>query len=379
MLVGDLVAAMERIAPPEFAESWDRVGLQVGARDSAIAGPVLLTIDLTEAVVAEAVEAGAGAIVSYHPPIFHELWSVTDATPKERVILAAARAGIAIYSPHTALDAAPGGTTDWLCEGLSGGNGKIAGDCRALAPHDEAGARSEVKIVTFVPESDLEKVRDALATAGVGRIGEYTACSFSVEGEGTFLGGEGTTPAVGEAGRLERVPERRLEMVCPMRSLALALQTLRRFHPYEEPAVDVYALGPRPRRAAGAGRRLVLDRPATLRELAERLKKFLGNARVALGTAGDEDVPVETIGVVPGAGESLAGLAAAEGCEAFVTGEMRHHSVLAAVHDGMHVLLAGHTNTERGYLDRLASRLGEELSGCECRVSERDGDPLRVI
>lgn len=380
MLVSDLVGAMERIAPAECGEEWDKVGLHVGALAAELAGPVLLTIDLTEAVIAEAVEIGAGAVISYHPPIFQDLRSITDATPKERIILTAARAGIAIYSPHTALDAAPGGVTDWLCEGLSNGSGgKIAGDYRALVPHEEHAGQPRVKIVTFVPEADLEQVRNALASAGAGRIGEYSVCSFASTGSGTFLGGEHSNPTIGEAGKLETVAEHRLEMVCPKRALPLALQTLRRFHPYEEPAVDVYELAPLPRRRIGAGRRLVLDQPATMRELGQRLRTFLGTARVQLGLAADPDKPVRTLAVVPGAGESLAPLAASEGCEAFITGEMRHHNVLAAMHEGMHVLLAGHTNTERGYLPRLAERLAAELPGLETRLSRKDRDPLVVL
>jgi dinuclear metal center YbgI/SA1388 family protein len=378
MLVRDLVGAMERIAPAEYAESWDKVGLHVGALAAELAGPVLLTIDLTEPVIAEAVELGASAVVSYHPPIFQDMRSITDATPKERIILTAARAGIAIYSPHTALDAAPGGVTDWLCEGLSNGApGKIAGDCRALVPHEEGLDR--VKIVTFVPEKNLETVRNALASAGAGRIGEYSVCSFTSSGAGTFLGGKDTNPAVGESGRLETVHEHRLEMVCPKRALPLALQTLRRFHPYEEPAVDVYDLAPMPRRRIGAGRRLVLDQPATMQELGARLRRFLGTARVQLGACADVSKPVTTLAVVPGAGESLAPLAAREGCEAFITGEMRHHNVVASIHDGMHVLLAGHTNTERGYLSRLADQLAKHLPGITTRISQRDRDPLVVL
>lgn len=389
MLVHDLATAMERIAPLRYAESWDKVGLQVGSRASTLDGPVLLTIDLTENVIDEAVSMRASAIVSYHPPIFSPLDAVTDATPKQRIILNAARAGLAIYSPHTALDAAPGGVTDWLCEGLSGSNttGKIAGDCRALEPYAEPAPRTgkstsrepKTKIVTFVPADHVETVRNALASTGAGRIGDYTLCSFTTEGTGSFLGSEETSPVVGEAGQLELAPEHRLEMICPRSSLALALETLRRLHPYEEPAIDVYELEPQPLRHVGAGRRLVLDKPATPRELGARLRHFLCNSRVQLGLTVDNDAPVETIGVVPGAGESLMPLAVREGCDLFVTGEMRHHSVLAALHDGIHVLLAGHTNTERGYLPRLAMRLNAELPNLETRIAESDRDPLVVM
>ncbi|MFN0132836.1 MAG: Nif3-like dinuclear metal center hexameric protein [Phycisphaerales bacterium] len=385
MLVSDLVRAMESIAPLHLAEPWDNVGLLVGSADRRVAGPILLTIDLTECVLAEAVRARASAIVAYHPPLWEPIKRITSATPRGRVLLGAIEAGIAIYSPHTALDATAGGVTDWLCEGLSGGaasgggdEGKIAGDCRALMPHVARDQTQEVKIVTFVPESAADELRSALATAGAGIIGGYQVCSFATPGTGTFFGSDGTTPTVGQAGRLERTPELRLEMVCSKAALPLALETLRRFHPYEEPAVDVYELLGRPERSKGPGRRLVLDQPATLSTLAERLKAFLSIPVVNVaraGGAGESDLPVTTIGVVPGSGASMAAAARADGCEVFVTGEMKHHELLDALNAGTSVILAGHTNTERGYLPRLARRLSATLPDARVVVSQLDRSP----
>lgn len=381
MFVHDLVYAMDQIAPPEYAEVWDKVGLLVGDRSRALRGPIFLTIDLTERVLAEAISLRADAIVAYHPPVFEPLTRITDATPRQRVILRAIEAGIATYSPHTALDAVPGGVTDWLCEGLSGSEkaGKIEGDCRALAPHAKNAATQQVKIVTFVPRAQVETVRNALASAGAGIIGGYTVCSFMLEGTGTFLGGAGTHPAVGRAGHLEETREVRLEMVCSKSALALAIETMRRFHPYEEPAIDVYELVPRPARNAGAGRRLVLDRPVTIVELANRLKAFIKRDRVRYAVAvphEDASKKVSHIGVVPGSGESLSKLAKSEECEVFVTGEMKHHEVLGALNAGMSVVLGGHTSTERGYLPRLQARIEELLPSLKVVVSRSDVDPL---
>lgn len=390
MNVHDLVRAMEAIAPLHLAEPWDRVGLLVGDEDRPLAGPVVLTIDLTERVLAEAAGQRASAIVAYHPPIWEPLARLTAASARGRILLRAIESGMAVYCPHTALDAAEGGVTDWLCEGLSrddaGAPGKIAGDCRALAPAGAPAGSPEVKIVTFVPLADVDKVRGALASAGAGIIGGYSACSFGVEGTGTFLGDQTTSPVVGERGRFEKVHEIRLEMVCSQRALALALETLRQFHPYEEPAIDVYELVAKPRRGAGAGRRLTLDRPATLADLARRLKSHLGHARVQVASAAGEgrlDAAVTTVGVVPGAGGSMLGLARSEKCEVFVTGEMKHHDVLEALHSGMSVILAGHTNTERGYLARLAGRLRGMLddggAGVTVHPAREDRDPLVIV
>ena len=383
MNVLDLVRAMRTIAPLELAESWDRVGLLVGDEQRALAGPVVLTIDLTEDVLSEAAALKASAIVAYHPPIWEPLARLTTATARERILLRAVESGMAVYCPHTALDAAAGGVTDWLCEGLSGAaEGKVAGDCRAMTFAASRSDTQQVKIVTFVPPAEVDKIRGALASAGAGIIGAYSVCSFGVEGTGTFLGDETSNPVVGERGRLEKAHEIRLEMVCSKRALALAVETLRQFHPYEDPAIDVYELLPKPARGAGAGRRLTLDRPATLAELAGRMKSHLGHSRVQVASIlgqGRLDASVSTIGVVPGAGGSLLSIARDEKCEVFVTGEMKHHDVLEALHSGMSVILAGHTNTERGYLTRLAAKLRGVLSGVTVHLAREDRDPLVIV
>ncbi len=380
MKVAEFVRAMESIAPLEHAADWDKVGLLVGDASRDLRGPVLLTIDLTERVLREAIELRAGAIMAYHPPIWEPLTRITDATPRQRVVLGAIEAGMAIYAPHTSLDAAPGGMTDWLCEGLSASAepGKIRGDCRALVPHAGTAPTQELKIVTFVPQANLEGVRDALASAGAGIIGRYALCSFSTPGTGTFIAGDGAQPTVGRPGHREEVPEVRLEMVCAKAALPLALEMLRRFHPYEEPALDVYELAPQSHRGIGAGRRLVLDHPASVRELAERLKAFIRRPFVRFALADPErDVPVARVGVVCGAGGSHSRDARSQGCDVFVTGEMTHHDVLGALNAGMSVILGGHTSTERGYLPRLRERLA--LLGVDARVSTMDRDILTTI
>jgi dinuclear metal center YbgI/SA1388 family protein len=388
MKVSDLVSAMQAIAPLEYAQPWDRVGLLVGDSGRALTGPVLLTIDLTEPVLGEAAGLGASALLSYHPPIWEPLTRLTDRSPRERLLLRAIESGLAVYSPHTAVDAAPGGMTDWLCEGLSGvepgREERVRGDCRALRAHTSQPPTSEVKIVTFAPAESLDRLRQALATAGAGIINRYHVCSFATPGVGTFLGQPGTRPAVGEPGRLESTPEHRLEMVCSKAALPLALETLRQFHPYEEPAIDVYELLPQPRRGVGSGRRLVLDKAVTILELARRLKAWLSTpdrectvrvATPAMDRSGLEHA-VTHVGVCPGAGGDLAPLARDEGCQVFVTGEMKHHDVMSALHAGMSVILAGHTNTERGYLPRLARRIEAQLPGIKALVSVSDRDPL---
>lgn len=396
MTIAQLIEAIESFAPPALAEPWDNVGLLMGSPTRELSGPVLLTIDLTEAVAAEAVDRACSAVVAYHPPIFSPVKRIIagpGSTASQRVALRLIERGVAVYSPHTALDATAGGLTDWLSDGLlepehaqhpeatrrAADGGVITGgaDRRALKPAGTGSAGGDVKLVTFVPAEALERVRGALASAGAGIIGEYDLCGFSVVGTGTFRPGPRAKPTSGKVGELNHVAEVRLEMVCARRAAALAIQTLRQLHPYEEPAIDVIPLEPLARRDVGVGRRITLDHPVTLAELAQRLKRYLNVPAVQVG--GDAGRRVERIGVVPGAGASVWEDARSEGCEVFVTGEMKHHEVMALLASGMSVLLGGHTATERGYLPRFAEVLAARLPGAEFVVSEADRDPTRLM
>ena len=371
--VADLVRAMETIAPPHLAESWDNVGLLVGDAARPLAGRVLLTIDLTDAVVDEAIAAKAGAIIAYHPPIFSGLKRISGASAGGGRLLRLIESRIAVYSPHTALDAVSGGVTDWLL-GLVTGETAHA----ALAPRALTRAGNDYKVAVFVPAGEpANTVRLAMSGAGAGNIGEYSQCAFAAPGEGTFFGSQASNPEVGQKGRLERAPEVRLEMVCPAQALAAVIAAMKDVHPYEEPAFDIFKLETAPDGGCGPGRIATLAKPARPSELAATLKAALGVSPVLLASAGNE--PVTTVAAVPGSGGSLLDAAISAGCGVFITGEMKHHEVLAALDKRCSVILAGHTETERGYLPILAEQLGGALKGIEVRVSRSDRPALEAV
>lgn len=364
---------LERIAPLRYAQDWDNVGeLLRGVRDDI--DRALLTIDLTEPVLTEAIDVRADMVIAYHPPIFEPLERITSRTPSERIVLGLVRAGLHVHSLHTALDAAPGGVNDWLADCLG------SGDRRALEPASEVEGGEMCKIVTFCPSDSVERIRDGLAAVGAGTIGAYRRCSFELAGAGTFHGGDKTDPAVGAPGRLERVNEIRLEMVCPRSALAGAVRALRSFHPYEEAPIDIYALEPFPLRETGVGRRVVLDRSTSIRALVERVKSRTGVKRVQVARSHERPQRHRVVGLCAGSGGSMLDSAIAQGCTVFVTGEMRHHDVLRAQASGCSVILGGHTNTERGFLKVLARRLTAEIGSDapEFIVSKKDRDPLRT-
>lgn len=365
MRLARLLDVLESIAPRHLAEPWDKVGLQVGEPSSAApVNAAMLCIDLTRPVLREAIGRRCRLIVAYHPLIFEPLARLSDEEPRGAVVMEAVRRRIAVHSPHTALDAAPDGVSDWLCRGL--GRGRVE-----VIASDQTRAQ-DYKLVTFVPPAHLDRVRQAMFDAGAGRIGAYGDCSFSHEGEGTFRGDAGTDPFIGRPGRLERVTERRLELACGGDRLDAAIRALRAAHPYEEPAFDVLVIH-RPARS-GTGRIVTLDRAVSATLLVRRIKAHLGVERVELAGGGRK---IQRVAVCPGAGGSL--LAGRRDVQAIFTGEMRHHDVLAAAQRGQCVLLAGHTQTERPYLPLLRAKLARACPGVRWFVSRADAAPLRGV
>lgn len=359
MKLQNVIEKVVSLSPEHLAEPWDRVGLHVGRIDGQVRRG-LLCIDLTEDVMQEAVANQVELIVAYHPPIFKPLMSLTERTAKSRIVLTAAEHAMAIYSPHTALDAVEGGVNDWLAAGVGAGR---------IEPIRPASRGAQVKLVVFVPEDDADRLRAALSEAGAGRIGRYSKCSFSVPGQGTFQGDATTHPVRGRAQRFERVAEWRMEMIVPRANLAAVMETVRTHHPYEEPAFDLYPLEIEKDTKAGQGRVVTLNRAVSLKTLVARLKEHLGLSHLQVGqaTGGGR---IKRVGLCAGAGGSL--LEDAGAVDAFFTGEMRHHDVLAAVAEGTAVILAGHTQTERPYLKVYRKRLTKLAPKVQWRVSRAD-------
>lgn len=366
--VGDAAEVMDRIAPPALAQSWDNVGLLAGDR-AARCQRALLTIDLTQAVLDEAVRSRCELVIAYHPPLFQPIRRIlADSHETDSVLHRAITAGIAIYSPHTALDAAPGGTNDVIAEfcGL-----KDTGPFEYVA-----GAGQRLKVVTFVPGEQVDAVALAMSQAGAGRIGNYERCSFRVSGTGTFFGTESTQPRVGKKGRFEQVDEVRLEMITPASRLPEVVAALRGSHPYEEPAFDIYPLAPEPVR--GIGRVGNLPAGATLGKLARRLRKATGSKVVTL--VGNTGTNLRRAAVCVGAAGRLPlEKPRSADCDVIITGEIRHHDALSLLRRGICAVALGHWESERPVLQPLCRRLREELPTVEVSVSRSDAPPFAPL
>ena len=373
--LAEVVLLLERLAPLNLAEDWDNVGLLVEPSRAAERpiSRLFLCIDLTENVLGEAISERADLVIAYHPPLFKGLKRLRASAPDERVLVSALEAQLPIYSPHTALDAAPNGVNDWLARGLGPGKG------RAIAPF--SAKSGGFKLVVFVPRSHVDALRQALSRElGAGEIGNYSECSYELDGQGSFLGSAAAQPAIGARGRLEFVAEVRLEMRCEQAALKDLARVIGAHHPYEEPAWDVYPLAALPEPELGAGRVLELDTPISLDEAVSRLKTQLGvsELRVAASARHDAGAPIACVAVCAGAGGSL--FERVSGVDLFVTGEMRHHDVLAKLRMNASVIVSEHTHTERGFLPEFARALvglGLGEDELEVIVSRRDSEPLR--
>jgi dinuclear metal center YbgI/SA1388 family protein len=365
--IGDVAAVLDAIAPPAMAQSWDNVGLLAGDPGSPCRS-LMLCIDLTPEVLAEAVAARCGCIVAYHPPLFHPIKRlVAGSGETDGIVHQAIAAGIALYSPHTALDAAPGGTND-----------VIAGFCdlRDIEPFEYTSPdSSQVKIVTFVPRERVDAVCAAMATAGAGRIAGYELCSYRSEGTGTFYGTGATHPRVGEPGRVERVPEVRLEMVARRRVLPEVVNSLLQSHPYEEPAYDVYPLAGTP--GFGIGRVGTLPPRTTLGRLATLLKQRTGSTVAAI--VGKPSARLTRAAVCVGAAGRLPlERERSAGCDVVITGEIQHHDALRLLRSGRSAVALGHWESERPVLKALAPRISAMLNGLPVKISRKDIGPFKA-
>jgi dinuclear metal center YbgI/SA1388 family protein len=360
--VSDVVAYLDRFAPPRLAADWDNTGLLLG--DATRPADRLLTcLTVTPDVVAEAVAEGAQMIVTHHPILFRGAKKLSSLTSEGRLLGPLLSAGIAVYSPHTSFDNCLGGINDTLASrfGLT--------DVKPLRSKD--GPR-QCKLTVFVPEADLAKVSDAIFATGGGVIGNYGQCSFRTPGTGTFFGTAGANPTVGQAGRREDAPELRLEVLIPEGKIDAAVRAMRAAHSYEEPAFDVYQLRPNP--DGGEGRIGTLSTPTTLAEFA-RLVKAACRASV-VQYVGDAAKPVRAVAVACGAaGEFLSDTIRAK-ADVFVTGEVRFHDCLTAEAAGVGLVLSGHYASERPAVEELAGRLARQLPGVTAWASVRERDPL---
>ncbi len=361
MKIKEVMRVLEQWAPAALQEDYDNCGLQTGEPEAEV-GEALLTLDCTEQVVAEAVRNNCGLIITHHPLIFKGLKSLTARNGVERTLLAAIRANVAIYAIHTNLDNV-----------MDGVNGEIAArmGLKPLQVLDPKPGQLR-KLAVFVPRGHADTVRDALFGAGAGHIGRYDECSFNAQGTGTFRAGEGAEPFIGEPGKRHREEEVRIEVVVPLNAEAGVLAAMRRVHPYEEAAFDLYPLAI-DHQGIGSGLVAEWDEPLPEAAFLKRLKLVFGSPAIRhtalLGK------PVRRVALCGGSGAFLIGKAMAARVDAYVTGDVKYHEFFLP--EGR-LLLAdiGHYESERFTPNLIQDRLAGILPTFATRLSETGTNPI---
>ncbi|XP_003253967.1 NIF3-like protein 1 [Nomascus leucogenys] len=345
-----LLSSLNDFASLSFAESWDNVGLLVEPSPPHTVNTLFLTNDLTEEVMEEVLQKKADLILSYHPPIFRPMKRITWNTWKDRLVIRALENRVAIYSPHTAYDAAPQGVNNWLAKGLGACTSRPIHPSKAPNYPTEGNHRVEFNVNHT---QDLDKVMSA-----VKGIDNVSVTSFSAR-----IGNEEQT---------------RISLNCTQKALIQVVDFLSQNKQLYQ-KTEILSLEKPLLLHTGMGRLCTLDESVSLETMIDRIKRHLklSHIRLALGVGRTLESQVKVVALCAGSGSSVL-----QGVEAdlYLTGEMSHHDILDAASQGINVILCEHSNTERGFLSDLRDMLGSHLENkINIILSETDRDPLQVV
>lgn len=364
MKIKEVISALEMFAPLPLQDGFDNAGLQIGLTDVEATG-ALLCLDVTEAVIDEAVSMGYNLIVAHHPLLFKGYKSITGKDYVERCIMKAIKHDIVIFAMHTNLDNALQGVNYKIAE-------KLGLQHVAILDTRE---NSLLKLVTFVPKEQAEAVRQALFNAGCGCIGNYDSCSYNVEGTGTFRAGKDTNPYCGEIGKLHTEKEVRIETVLPSFRKQTVTKALIEAHPYEEPAYDFYPLANRWMQA-GAG---------VVGELAEAMNEtdFLQSVKHTFGAGCVKHSrltgkKIRKVALCGGAGAFLLPKAAALQADAFITGEVKYHDYFS-YESSILITEIGHYESEQYTTEIFQTILKEHFPGLNTQITRIDTNPIKYL
>jgi dinuclear metal center YbgI/SA1388 family protein len=364
MIIKEITQFIESIAPLSFQESYDNSGLIIGHPDDEISG-ILITLDITEDILDEAISKKLNLIITHHPIIFGGLKRLNGKNYIERCVAKAIKNDIGIYAAHTNLDGVFGGVNSKICEKLQLQN------CSMLIPMQNF----LKKLVTFVPVADAEKVRNALFEAGAGHIGNYDSCSFNQNGQGSFKGNDQSNPYIGEKNQLHFEDETRIETIFPKHLQYKVIQSLLKAHPYEEVAYDIYPLD-NDFTQGGTG---------MIGELAEPMDelKFLQNLKEKFNCQVIKHTqllgkPIRKVAVCGGSGSSFLNKAIAQNADIYISGDFKYHQFFDAEQQ---IIIAdiGHYESEQFTKEVFYELLTKNFPKFAVHLSEISTNPVNYL
>jgi dinuclear metal center YbgI/SA1388 family protein len=364
MKLKDLISYLDSAIPLSFQEDYDNSGLQIGSPDSDISS-ALLTLDITEDVVNEALEKKCNVIISHHPLIFHGVKSITGKTFTERIISLALKNDLAIYSAHTNLDVISGGVSRKMAEKLE------LHDIRILSPL----THQLLKLVTYIPETHFEKVRDKIFEAGAGVIGNYDKCGFSVPGKGSFRGNEDSNPFTGAKGELHHENEIRFETILYSYLKSKVIAALLDAHPYEEVAYDLYVLENQ-NANIGFGCTGTLSSPISEEDFLKKVSSVFGAGGIRYSNTSKKSI--STIALCGGSGASLLNQAISSGADAYITADVKYHDFFNTENKILLVDI-GHFESEKFSSEILKDLIIKKFPKFAVRFSETNTNPINYF
>ncbi len=364
MIVQDVINLLEDFAPTSYAEDFDNVGLLLGDKNSKVSG-VLVTLDTLESVVDEAIETNCNLIVSFHPIIFKGLKKITGKTYVERVVLKAIKNDIAIFAIHTALDNALQGVNSMICDKLQLKNKEI------LIPQKG----TIKKLTTYVPKNEAKNLRNALFKAGAGDIGNYSNCSFSLDGVGSFKGGKESNPTIGEKGEIHFENETQISVIFQKHLESKIIKTLFNVHSYEEVAYEITTLD-NTNQTIGMGMIGEFDTAKNEDEFLEYLKHNMQTECIRHSELTNKTI--KKVAVLGGSGSFAIQAAKAAGADAFVSADLKYHDFFTAENT---ILLTdiGHYESEQFTKNLLVAYLSKKITNFAVVLSNINTNPVKYF
>ncbi len=355
---------LESIAPLNYQEDYDNAGLIVGQPSDNVTS-VLVALDCTEQIVDEAIAKQCNLIITHHPIVFKGLKKFNGKTYVERVVQKAIKNDIALYAIHTNLDHVADGVSAEICKRLDIVEGKILSPKSGLLK----------KLVTFCPTASADVVKEGLFSAGAGHIGNYSECSFSNEGTGTFKGNKDTNPYVGTPGASHQENEQRIEVIFKVQDERKILVSLLENHPYEEVAYDIYPLS---NSLPNVGAGMIGWLPKEM-DGAEFLQHVKGNMQTKL-IRHTALLPkkIKKVAVCGGAGSFLLKDAIAAGADAFVTADFKYHEFFDA-ENKLVICDIGHYESEQFTSNLLADHLKAKFADLPIYLTENNTNPINYF
>tara|TARA_R110002050_G_scaffold14313_7_gene45293 strand:+ start:67464 stop:68558 length:1095 start_codon:yes stop_codon:yes gene_type:complete len=364
MIVKQVTDILEELAPLAYAEDFDNVGLLVGSPQLEVSG-ILVTLDTLENVIDEAIEKNCNFIVSFHPIIFGGLKKLTGANYVQRVVIRAIQNNIAIYSMHTALDNSNHGVNAKICEILGLKNTKI------LIPQKG----TIKKLSTYVPKNDAEKLKSALFEAGAGNIGNYSNCSFTSDGTGSYKAGEKANPAKGEIGKTHYEPETHISLTFEKGVEQKVLDALIKNHPYEEVAYELQTLENN-NQNIGMGMIGALENALAESDFLSLVKEKMNAEGIRHSALLGKKI--KKVAVLGGSGAFAISAAKHANADIFISADIKYHQFYEA--EGELIIAdIGHYETEQFTKNLLVDYLTKKIPNFAIRLSESKTNPIKYF